>query len=1112
MKKKEKRQAHVWRSFLEQQDEKAFSPALRREFVPQSVFLDSAQERGLTRRSFLKIMGASTALGAAGISGCRRPEEYLVPYTEAPEWVVPGKALYYATTMPFGKSAHPLIVTTYEGRPTKLETNQSHQEANGVNVFAQASILDLYDSHRSQKFLKRGEVSTYEDFEKELKIIGNSLEKGEKVGFVFGDDFSPTRRRLLDKISARYPQVFFSTYEPLSDERRYEVWKEIFERDVSITVDFSRTKRILSFDADFLGLDNQGNPKGFYALRQGGGKDYKKEINPHEMNRLYMVEGNYSLTGGMADHRLRISPHRIFELAIEMARELQELTRSAALNQALSGLPSSEFAKKEKEWIRACANDLYWHRGNSAILTGSLSHKGFQRLVVAMNVALDNYGREGSFVVSESPKRFNSFASFVEKLKKKELDTVFFFTPADPVFDVPMDVNLKDLLSSVKRVVHCGLRKNATALAADWHIPASHYLENWGDVRSEMGVYSVIQPLILPLFGGISDLDILCALLNDDFTLSPLRDEKKPSQAFKEIQETVRILFPNKSWNAILKKGFAEKSSYPKVFSAPSNHLSFRREEIETLFLERNKKEEYELQFLPDASVFDGRFIENSWLQEAPDPVSKLTWDNAALISPKTAKKMGIYEEILTLESKTVAVSPDGEAGNREAPMIEIQLGERSLKIATLVSFGLADDLIVLPLGYGQGEAKNRGIAGVAGPVGKGTGFDTFSLRNSTNPFLVSGAKVKILPERYPIALTQEHHALYGRALAREISTGEDFDEMLEGVRKQGIDSHAPENISLYKSQGSRVWHSPEKAENLLSDPLHQWAMSIDLNVCIGCNACLMACQAENNIPVVGKEQVAKGREMHWIRMDRYFSLDSQNDFDEDNPEMIPQPVACLQCENAPCESVCPVNATVHTDEGLNAMAYNRCIGTRYCANNCPYKARRFNFFDYNKRNPLVKKNLYKGPFGKKKEKEFSSLQKNPNVTVRTRGVMEKCTYCVQRLQRAKINQKTRQVQKIYETNSSSVSVEISKEDLRVPKGSVKVACQEACPAEAIRFGNLLDEEKDEMVRAKNSLRNYDLLSYLGTRPRTSYLARVKNPNLEMPDASFIGKATVNMH
>jgi len=442
-----------------------------------------------------------------------------------------------------------------------------------------------------------------------------------------------------------------------------------------------------------------------------------------------------------------------------------------------------------------------------------------------------------------------------------------------------------------------------------------------------------------------------------------------------------------------------------------------------------------------------------------------------------------------------------------------------------LVSFGQAENTLIIPLGYGQAFDKDDELGRKpanethVGLVGVNRGFNAYPLRTAATAYMASGATVKLTDRKYSVALTQEHSAMYGRALAREVSTIDSHDEkggfqqQLANVKKQGNDSHAPPNVYLYKPMGSAKWNpGPDgKAQPLINDPLHQWAMSIDLSSCMGCNSCLVACQAENNIPVVGKEQVARGREMHWIRMDRYFAAQKDNTFDADNPALVPQPVACVHCESAPCETVCPVNATVHTEDGLNAMAYNRCIGTRYCANNCPYKARRFNYFDYNKRNPLIKHNLYRGPLGEKTVGEASHLQKNPNVTVRMRGVMEKCTYCVQRLKDSVIRQKRGQKQEALVAGKRSTEMEVTTATLRIPVDSVKVACQEACPADAITFGNLLDKEKSAVGRSKEIERNYDLLNYIGTRPRTSYLASVKHPNQQMPDAPFIGKATIHM-
>jgi molybdopterin-containing oxidoreductase family iron-sulfur binding subunit len=657
------------------------------------------------------------------------------------------------------------------------------------------------------------------------------------------------------------------------------------------------------------------------------------------------------------------------------------------------------------------------------------------------------------------------------------------------------------------------MRTDATAQASTWHIPAAHYLESWSDARTARGTHTVVQPMILPLYNNcISEVELLLALLSNDGKLLNGEGEKgAASPAYAAVRSTFSTVGGEgeTAWKKFLRDGFLEGSLYPLVSPAPRGDMSA------PIIASPPTKDALEVIFSTDSSIFDGRWIDNGWLQEAPDPISKLTWDNVALVAPLTAKELGIYDQIIQLETQFASRSPDDEAQNRTSPMIQLVVNGQALEIPILISFGQAENTLVIPLGYGQGFDENdelkRGPKNVdcVGLVGVNRGFDAYPLRTSTTAYFAAGATAKPTGKRYSVALTQEHNAMYGRALAREVSTLDDevkgsFSAQLANVPKQGNDAHAPPNISLYKQED-------RAGKPLINDPIHQWGMSIDLSSCMGCNACLVACQSENNIPIVGKKQVAMGREMHWIRMDRYFAAQKDNTFDDGNPEMVPQPVACVQCESAPCETVCPVNATIHTEDGLNAMAYNRCIGTRYCANNCPYKARRFNYFDYNKRNPLISHNLYKGPFGVKQVGEAPHLQKNPNVTVRMRGVMEKCTYCVQRLQEAVIRQKRGQKQEALVAGKPSTEMTVNILTLRIPVDSVKTACQDACPAGAITFGNLLDEEKSVVVRSKKIERNYDLLNYIGTRPRTSYLARVKNPNPKMPDAKFIGKATIHM-
>lgn len=1105
-----------WRSSGQLRDTKEFRSWLDREFPRGAAEMSNQDELETSRRSFLKLMGSSTALAGFGLAACRRPEAYLVPYTKAPEWVVPGVATYYATSMPRSTGAVPLIVETHEGRPTKLAPNTLHKDQEGTDAFTQASILDLYSTSRSRQVLRKGESVKLNEFEAVLTTLAK--DSTSKIGFVFGYDESPTRLRLINELSKKFSFSKFYQYEALTTKDA-----SVLGEGVKLVPNFAHADRILSFDCDFVGNDTQGSNIEFFNRRKPEGKSYQAAPNAASMNRLYMVEAAYSLTGGMADHRLRVAPSVTIAVAAQIAREFGIHTGNIA--------PLSD--EREIQWAKEVAADLKASGAKTAVLAGSRQPKAIKQLALAINLALGNIGAEKGLSAYQTENQgFSDISTLISDMNANVIETLIFLSPSNPAYDAPSDLKFREALSKIKLSIHLGLRRDATAHSCTWHIPGTHYLESWGDSRSNTGVYSVVQPMILPLYPNcVAEIELLLALLSEDgkLQLGEPADTKEQAAALQAVRTTYGKDLS--AWKNLLKYGFDTSSTY--TTARPSLSASFPTDLANTE-IKQTSTDQLDVIFSTDASVFDGRFIDNAWLQEAPDPISKLTWDNAALIAPKTAKELGIYDEIIQLETSYSSVSPDGEGENRKSPMIEISVNGTSLKIPVLVSFGQAENTIIIPLGYGQGFdeedelGRDTSNASHVGLVGVNRGFNAYPLRDSKTGYFAQGARVTLTSDRYSVALTQEHNAMYGRALAREISTQTldykgDFQKQLSKVKKQGNDTHAPENISLYKSED-------RSGEPLLSDKLHQWGMTIDLSSCMGCNACLVACQAENNIPVVGKKQVAMGREMHWIRMDRYFATQEyardkkgnkikqedgayrkNPDWVLDNPAFVPQPVACVQCESAPCETVCPVNATVHTEDGLNAMAYNRCIGTRYCANNCPYKARRFNFFDYNKRNPLIEKNLYRGPLGKRQDKESPHLQRNPNVTVRMRGVMEKCTYCVQRIQNAVIRQKRNPKQQVLLAGEKSPELAVSVENLRIPVDSVKTACQEACPAHAISFGNLLDKQSSEMGRAKAIARNYDLLYYIGTRPRTSYLARVKNPNPKMPDAAFIGQSTIHM-
>ncbi len=1096
-----------WRSGGQLEDTAEFRQWLDREFPQGAAEMVVEGGAETTRRSFLKLMGASTALAGFGMAACRRPEYYLVPYTHAPEWVIPGEATYYATTMPRASGATPLVVTTFEGRPTKLGPNNRHPDHEGTDVFAQASILDLYSPTRSREFMKSGSLAKRADFENVLATLAK--DGAAKIGFLFGADDCPTRTRLMKDLSAKFSAAKFYQYEALEGEAA-------LGDGVRVVADFAKADRIVSLDCDFAGTDTQGPVTPFFERRKPEGASYDQAADSTRLNRLYSVEAAYTLTGGMADHRLRVAPSQVATIAAQIARGLGVQAGAAIVTPALED-------QKQIDWVAGLVADLKASAGKSMVLAGSRQSLSVHLLAYEINTALGNIGEGKPLVALQTGNQgLGTLADLKADLDSGAVESLISLTPSNPIYDAPSDYDFPASYAKLKTGIHLGCRTDATAHASTWHVPAAHYLESWSDARSSRGTYSVVQPMILPLYPEcVSELELLLALLSDDGKLLNGEGEKgAASPAYDAVRATFADIGQagEEAWKTLLRDGFLADSTYQAATPAPRGNASA------PLVTMPASNDALEIVFATDASVYDGRWIDNGWLQEAPDPISKLAWDNVALIAPKTAKDLGIYEKIIQLESWNGGRSPDSEGEQRKSPMINIEVNGRSLKIPVLVSFGQAENTLVIPLGYGQGFdesdplGRKTGNAAHVGLVGVNSGFDAYPLRTSGTSYFATGAKVTPTEGRYHVAITQEHSAMYGRALAREVSTLTDddkgsFQDQLAMVPKQGNDSHAPENISLYIPQGSAVFHPNEKgnAPDLISDPLHQWGMSIDLSSCMGCNSCLVACQAENNIPIVGKEQVARGRQMHWIRMDRYFAKQKDNDFDADNPALIPQPVACQQCESAPCETVCPVNATIHTEDGLNAMAYNRCIGTRYCANNCPYKARRFNYFDYNKRNPLIDHNLYKGPFGEKMVGDAKHLQKNPNVTVRMRGVMEKCTYCVQRIKDAVIRQKRGPKMKALALGKPTLDVQVTVESLRIPVDSVKTACQDACPAHAITFGNLLDDAKSEMVRSKRIERNYDLLHYIGTRPRTSYLARVKNPNDAMPDSKFIGKATIDM-
>ena len=1055
-----------WRSLGELNDTPEFRGWLEREFPAgaQEMELD-----GTSRRQFLKLMGASMALAGFGLSGCRRPEAYLVPYSKSVEWLIPGKALFYATSMPRRRGAMPLISTSHDGRPTKLEGNPLHPASNGAtDTFAQCSILDLYDPDRSRRFLLNGQETDAGKFVEFLKATAGEMKGngGADVAILFEEKHSPTFQRMRAEVSKAFPGVQFCLYDPLRPFNEDEAARSAFGDGVRLNPRFERADVVLALDSDFLHPEEGG----IEASRDWANRRRVTKADDG-LNRLYVAEARYTITGAMADHRLRVPAGQVGALAVALAQRLGAARAGGPLAELLGSIPNAaELAGRfegQDKWLAGVVADLVAAAGKSLVIAGPRQPGIVHLLASAMNAALGNLGN--TLVALGQPGQTpesTSISALSGMIRDNKVKTLFVFG-GNPAYNALANLGWTELQKTVLNVVRVGYYEDETTAAgarnALWHVPMAHFLEQWGDARSADGTYTAIQPMILPLFGGWSELDILAGLLGREKADKPdlLRD------TFKEVARPAGDFGSEPfelAWNKFLRDGFLANSAAPErpaTFNGGAAR-AYVTQNLQSQFPPAPTRDTPEIVLFGDYKMDDGRYNNNGWLQEMPDPITKMTWDNAAVMCPAMGKQLGV----------------------RTGDFVDLTGPEGAkLRAPVWLAPGHADNSISIALGYGR-HATGR--------VGKGTGFDAYPFRTATNTYFVPGAKVaRADGPSFEFAVTQEHQSMEGRAIVRELPAqvyreNGGFDESGRSfVAKIGMDEHNPPNIGLYNP-------APLNA-------VHQWGMAIDLNTCTGCNACVVACQAENNIPIVGKPQVIKGRVMHWMRIDRYWSSVDEHD---ENPEALQMPMLCQHCENAPCETVCPVNATVHNEEGINLMTYNRCIGTRYCSNNCPYKVRRFNYFGYNDR-PITPQEegpfkgtqrLYLGPLAEKGMPEISKLQKNPNVTVRMRGVMEKCTFCIQRIEEAKISQ---------------LRVARDSANTGVPTDSFKTACQQVCPTEAIVFGNLNDpESKVSKVKAQD--RDYKVLEYLNVRPRVSYQARVRNPNPAMPDAVHVGRTNLD--
>ncbi|MFZ0439988.1 MAG: 4Fe-4S dicluster domain-containing protein, partial [Candidatus Sulfotelmatobacter sp.] len=957
--------------------------------------------------------GASMAL--AGMTGCvRLPLEPIVPYVRQPEDVIPGRPQFYATAMTLGGYASPLLVESHLGRPTKIEGNDKHPASlGGTDIFAQAHVLGLYDPDRSQSVVSMGDQRSWQSFLTALHgpLSAQKALQGAGIRILTPTISSPTLADQLRGFLKIYPQAKWHVYEPVNRDNVLEGAKLAFGQPVETIYDFEKADVIVSLDADFLYAGFPGNVRYIrdFAKRRNPepfvGLD--KSLYPHSMNRLYVIESTPTTTGAKADHRLPARSSEIEGFAHGLATLLEVPTDATGAG----GKP------EVMKFLMALISDLANHRGSSIVIAGDHQPPAVHALTHAINAKLGNMYKTvlPCFAVDPNPiNQTESLKELATDIQSGKVDLLAILG-GNPAYDAPSDLNFAELLKSneVPLRVHLGLYQNETAELCQWHVNQAHELEAWGDARTYDGTVSIIQPLIAPLYGGKSALEFVALLSGQaDSTGYDL------TRAYWQKQHTGADF--EQFWRKSLHDGWIEGTlvvPFAEAGSArQSNIASPAASDPNTI----------ELNIRRDPTIYDGQFSNNGWLQELPKPMTKLTWDNAILIGPKMAERLQIkVEDVVEL-----SVPGNGVNGKKVTGPVWIQAGH-------------PDNSVTVTLGYGRKRA---------GRVGTAVGFDAYALRTTAAPWIATGLQIRKTGETYKLASTQGYQSMDTpdgghRPLVRETT--------LEEYRKEPTFAQEEEpapGLTLYKPY-------PYKEED------YAWGMAIDLNSCVGCNNCMLACQSENNIAVVGKEQAVIGRHMHWIRVDTYYQYPDPEARDRDNPKAFFQPVPCMQCENAPCEVVCPVGATNHSSEGLNDMVYNRCVGTRYCSNNCPYKVRRFNFLLFQDWvTPQYK------------------MMRNPDVSVRSRGVMEKCTYCIQRINEHKIDAETASV----------------REGKQIKVGDeLQTACQQSCPAGAIIFGNLNDPDS-KVSKLKALSRNYSLLGELNTRPRTTYLAEVSNPNPEL--------------
>jgi molybdopterin-containing oxidoreductase family iron-sulfur binding subunit len=993
-----------WRSLGELADTPQFREYLHREFPEQASQWNDPKGR----RQFLKLMSASLAL--AGVGACtKQPPEKIIPYVRQPEDMIPGKPLFFATAVTFAGVAQPVLVESHEGRPTKIEGNPEHPASLGAaDTFAQAAILNLYDPDRAQTVKLRGEVRGWGEFVSAVKLAasGQKASGGATLRFLTETITSPTAAEQIALIKQAYPQAKWHTWEPACRDGARAV-----DGQSDTLYHFDKADIVVSLDADFLTC-------GPTAVRYARDFADRRRVtdDKKEMNRLYTVESTPTLTGAKADHRLALR-----------ASEVEAFTRAlaGAVGAGQGGAASLNNPTADR-WITAVAKDLQAHRGRSVVVPGEYQPAAVHALARQINQALGNVGTTVTTIPTIEVNAMDQLASLRELSQAMEAGQVelLVILGANPVFTAPADLHFKERLQKVALAIHHSLYENETSAFCHWNLPEAHPLEGWSDARAYDGTATIVQPLIAPLYEGRTIIDVLASFIDAQAGKSShdlVKDFWTRAQGGKvagwAVTDTKGQPFPTPDsfWKHALHDGFvttaANGEGRAATAEAPSP-IAPRPSDTAA----SGASGGLEIIFRPDPTIWDGRFANNGWLQELPKPLTKITWDPTAWVSPQLAERQKL---------------DNGD-------IVELRYRGNTARLPVAVVPGHPDNAVTVFFGYGRQRVGRVGAP--ASDLAKE--FNVYALRTSDAPYFGGGLEIVKSGGRYILAQTQEHHLMEGRAPVRA-GTLEEYRTKPEFVAEMG--ERPPRTLTLI----------PDWEFNS-----YKWGMSIDLTSCTGCSACMTACVSENNIPVVGKEQVYAGREMQWIRVDHYFE---GNPEDPNSISTLHQPVPCMQCENAPCELVCPVGATVHSAEGLNDMVYNRCVGTRYCSNNCPYKVRRFNFLLYQDWNT---QSLYS--------------MRNPDVTVRSRGVMEKCTYCVQRINAARI--------------------EAKKSDRPIKDGEIVTACEQACPADAIVFGNLNDPNS-RVSKLKAQQRDYGVLEDLNTRPRTTYLAALRNPNPELESA-----------